>query len=77
MDLLTEGVYDKGILKAVFMAGGPGSCKSYVAKGLFGIPDYVNVSYSGLKTINSDTEFEHYLRKFGFDTAGEGYGKVH
>ena len=75
MDLLTEGVYDKGILKAVFMAGGPGSGKSYVAKGLFGIPDYVNVSYSGLKTINSDTEFEHYLRKFGFDTAGEGYGK--
>ena len=25
MDLLKEGVYDKGILKAVFMAGGPGS----------------------------------------------------
>ena len=27
MDLLSEGVYDKGILKAVFMAGGPGSGK--------------------------------------------------
>ena len=76
MDLLTEGVYDKGILKAVFMAGGPGSGKSYVAKNLFGIPDSVNVSYSGLKTVNSDTEFEHYLRKFGFDTeTGAGYGK--
>ena len=36
MDLLTEGVYDKGALKAVFMAGGPGSGKSFVAKGLFG-----------------------------------------
>ena len=23
MDLLTEGVHDKGIFKAVFMAGGP------------------------------------------------------
>ena len=23
--LLTEGIFDKGILKAVFMAGGPGS----------------------------------------------------
>ena len=29
--LLEEGVFDKGILKAVFMAGGPGSGKSYVA----------------------------------------------
>ena len=28
-DLLTEGVFDKGILKAVFMAGGPGSGTSY------------------------------------------------
>ena len=27
------------ILKAVFLAGGPGSGKTYVAKGLFGIPD--------------------------------------
>ena len=44
MDLLTEGVYDKGILKAVFMAGGPGTGKSYVAKGLFGIPDKINIS---------------------------------
>ena len=76
MDLLSEGVYDKGILKAVFMAGGPGSGKSYVAKNLFGIPDSINVSYSGLKTINSDTEFEYFLRKFGFDTeTGAGYGK--
>ena len=76
MDLLIEGVYDKGILKAVFMAGGPGSGKSYVAKNLFGIPDSINVSYSGLKTINSDTEFEYFLRKFGFDTeTGAGYGK--
>ena len=76
MDLLMEGVYDKGILKAVFMAGGPGSGKSYVAKNLFGIPDKVNVSVSGLKTVNSDTEFEYFLRKFGFDTeTGSGYGK--
>ena len=27
--LLTEGVFDKGILKAVFMAGGPGSGKTF------------------------------------------------
>ena len=53
MDLLREGVYDKGILKAVFMAGGPGSGKSYVAKGLFGIPTRVGItSMYGMKVVN-------------------------
>ena len=70
--LLLEGVYDKGILKAVFMAGGPGSGKSYVASQLFGIPKKVNVSISGLKSVNSDTEFEALLRKYGFETFGTG-----
>ena len=70
--LLAEGVYDKGILKAVFMAGGPGSGKSYVASQLFGIPKKVNVSVSGLKSVNSDTEFEALLRKYGFETFGTG-----
>ena len=65
MDLLNEGVYDKGIFKAVFMAGGPGSGKSYVAGQLFGIPEKVNVSVSGLKMVSSDTEFEHFLKKAG------------
>ena len=64
-DLLFEGVYDKGIFKAVFMAGGPGSGKSYVASQLFGIPEKVNISVSGLKTVSSDVEFEHYLKKAG------------
>ena len=70
--LLTEGVFDKGILKAVFMAGGPGSGKSYVASQLFGIPKKINVSMSGLKTVNSDTEFEFLLKKYGFETFGTG-----
>ena len=76
-DLLTEGVYDKGVLKAIFMAGGPGSGKSFIANGLFGIPKKIPMtSMFGLKVVNSDTEFEHYLRKFGFDTeTGAGYGK--
>jgi len=43
-DLLHEGVYDKGILKAVFLAGGPGSGKGYISKGLFGIPKKISVS---------------------------------
>jgi len=70
--LLTEGVFDKGILKAVFMAGGPGSGKSYVVSQLFGIPKKVNVSISGLKSVNSDTEFEFLLKKYGFATFGTG-----
>ena len=77
MDLINEGVYDKTSLKAIFMAGGPGSGKSFIANGLFGIPKKVPLtSMYGLKVVNSDTEFEHYLRKFGFDTeTGAGYGK--
>ena len=70
--LLTEGVFDKGLLKAVIMAGGPGSGKSYVAGELFGIPKKINVSVSGLKTVNSDTEFEFLLKKYGFATFGTG-----
>ena len=70
--LLTEGVFDKGILKAVFMAGGPGSGKSYVASQLFGIPKKINISMAGLKSVNSDTEFEFLLKKYGFATFGTG-----
>ena len=70
--LLTEGVFDKGVLKAVFMAGGPGSGKSYVAQELFGIPKKFNAPVAGLKSVNSDTEFEALLIKFGFETFGTG-----
>ena len=65
---LVEGVNDPGILKAVFLAGGPGSGKTYVAKGLFGIPERVNVSQSGMKMVNSDKELKYLLNKFGFGT---------
>ena len=64
--ILQEGVNDPGILKAVFLAGGPGSGKSYVASGLFGIPKKINVSASGLKLINQDSELERMLKKYGF-----------
>ena len=67
-DVVVEGVDDPGILKAVFLAGGPGSGKTWVAKGLFGIPDRVNVSQSGLKMVNSDKELKFLLNKFGFGT---------
>ena len=68
VDLLNEGVFDKGILKAVFLAGGPGSGKTYAAEGLFGIPENINLSYTGLKMVNYDQEFEKALEKYGFGT---------
>jgi dephospho-CoA kinase len=54
---LQEGLYDPNIFKAFFLAGGPGSGKSYVAKKSTG--------GTGLKTINSDDAFEHLLTKAG------------
>jgi len=62
--VISEGVNDPGIFKAVFLSGGPGSGKTYVASQLFGIPEKVNVSYSGLKMVNQDTELENFLKKY-------------
>ena len=65
---LVEGIQDKGIFKAVFLAGGPGSGKTYVAKQIFGIPDRFNISMSGMKMVNSDKELKFLLNKYGFGT---------
>jgi len=65
-----NGVYDPGILKAIFLAGGPGSGKSYTANALFGVPStipFVLASVSGLKIVNSDPFFEVFLAKAGID----------
>ena len=66
-DLLNEGVYDPGILKCIFLAGGPGSGKSKVSKEIFGIQGVASFSASGLKSVNSDTAFEQQLKKNGID----------
>jgi len=66
--VIEEGVNDPGILKAVFLAGGPGSGKGYVGSGLFGIPKKVNVSAYGLKLVNQDKELVRMLNKYGFGT---------
>ena len=63
-DLLNEGIRDPGIFKAIFLAGGPGSGKSFVAGQLFGIPEKINVSKYGLKMVNQDQELEMLLKKF-------------
>ena len=65
--ILKEGVDDPGILKCVFLAGGPGSGKSRVAGDLFGIQEISSFSEAGYKLINSDTAFESQLRKSGID----------
>ena len=65
---VTEGVNDPGILKAVFLAGGPASGKSFVASGLFGIPKSISTSAFGLKLVNQDAELESFLKKYGFGT---------
>jgi predicted kinase len=66
-DILNEGVYDPGILKCIFLAGGPGSGKSKVAGQIFGIGNGITVSASGLKSVNSDSAFEAQLKKNGID----------
>ena len=72
-DMINEGVYDPGIFKAIFLAGGPGSGKSFVANELLGIPkggfSKMDMSFapSGVKLVNSDPEFEYFLKKVGVD----------
>ena len=66
-DLLYEGVYDPGILKCIFLAGGPGSGKSKVAYDIFGVAKGLSFSSSGLKVVNSDTAFEAQLKKNGIN----------
>ena len=54
---LQEGLYDPNIFKAFFLAGGPGSGKSYVVRRATG--------GTGLKIVNSDPAFESLLKKAG------------
>ena len=55
---LQEGVYDPNILKAFFLAGGPGSGKSYVVRRTTG--------GLGMRVVNSDEAFEKRLKDAGY-----------
>ena len=59
--ILKEGIKDPGILKflPVFLE----VVKLGVTKGLFGIPDKVNVSQTGMKMVNTDKELKFLLKK--------------
>ena len=69
LQMISEGVDDPGILKCIFMAGGPGSGKSFTAMDIFGIDKKLQSSFSatGLKQVNSDRAFETLLKRNGID----------
>ena len=56
---LQEGLQDPNIFKAFFLAGGPGSGKSFVVRKSTG--------GTGLKIVNSDDVFEKYLKDAGLE----------
>ena len=58
-EVLSEGVHDQGIFKAVFLAGGPGSGKDYVLSN--------TLEGQGLVEINSDKALEFLMDKKGLD----------
>ena len=55
---LEEGVNDPAIFKAVFLAGGPGSGKSFMV-------GQTGLNSLGFKVVNSDQQFEVALKKAG------------
>ena len=61
---LEEGVYDPAIFKAVFLAGGPGSGKSFTV-GKTALPAL------GMKIVNSDDKFEAALKKANLEMTPE------
>ena len=60
---LQEGVYDPNIFKAIFLAGGPGSGKSYVVRRTTG--------GLGMKIVNSDDIYEKMLKDAGLSATPE------
>ena len=67
-EFLAEGVYDRNIFKAFFLAGGPGSGKSWVSDRTLG--------GAGLKLINSDIAFENLLKKERMSLDFKGYSEA-
>jgi cytidylate kinase len=59
-EYLSEGVNDPAIFKVVFLAGGPGSGKSFMVKK-------AALQSMGFVVLNSDDAFEHMMKKSGLD----------
>ena len=62
---LQEGVYDPNIFKAFFLAGGPGSGKSYVVKR--------TTKMFGMRVVNSDDVFEKLVKSTGMNMDMRNY----
>jgi cytidyltransferase-like protein len=58
-EFVSEGINDPGKLKAIFLAGGPGSGKDYVMNA--------TLAGEGLREINSDVAFEYLMKKNNLD----------
>lgn len=56
-NILSEGVYDPSIFKAIFMAGGGGSGKGFIVERV--------VKGLGYKVVNTDDMFEFLMKKGG------------
>lgn len=57
---ITEGVNDPAIFKAIFLAGGPGSGKSFIV-------GKTALTALGMKVVNSDEAFERGLKAAGLE----------
>lgn len=60
VEFIQEGIHDPAIFKAVFIIGGPGSGKSFVARKL-------GLAALGYVNINSDIAFEYLMQKHDID----------
>ena len=58
-ETIVEGINDPGKLKAIFLAGGPGSGKDFVMNSV--------LRGEGLREVNSDVAFEYLMQKNGLD----------
>ena len=67
-EFLAEGVYDRSVFKAFFLAGGPGSGKSWVSSKTLG--------GAGMKVINSDSAFESLLKREKMSLDFKGYSEA-
>ena len=65
---LQEGVYDPNIFKAFFLAGGPGSGKSYVVAR--------TSAMFGMRIVNSDDVFEKLVKAAGMSMDMRNYTKA-
>lgn len=66
---LNEGVNDPAIFKAIFLAGGPGSGKSFIV-GKTGLTSM------GYKVVNSDDAFENAMKKAGMEMSPDNIFSV-